>query len=262
MGKKIGVTKEEQTLSYFKFYERDLAPIPEKKIAIRDGQPARQSVSFDDKNLFLKGEDENFCQLGYGVNPDGTGFVCNETYMPGVTVEMLDWWFPWHSVGSDLRYKIWDPEDHWFAKADKVDYVIDPAVPNREKTWGVTHMIMEDAGNGPDALALQFMRPADFGYDESIIGTDKCASLVCAVGKSEVAAAMTHKWYPYQDGVMFCSRFWIGYGLAEGKPVRTLPEGAAVPHFVPQGLFGHNIKEFTNLAAILPEVYAENKDNF
>ena len=35
--------------------------------------------------------------------------------MPGVTSEMLDWWFPWHSVGSDLRYKIWDPEDHYFA---------------------------------------------------------------------------------------------------------------------------------------------------
>jgi hypothetical protein len=28
------------------------------------------------------------------------------------------------------------------------------------------------------------------------------------------------------------------------------------------GLFAHNLKEFTNLAAILPLVYAEEKDNW
>ena len=56
----------------------------------------------------MKGDDPEYCQVGYGVQDDGTAFVCNTTYMPGVTSEMLDWWFPWHSVGSDLRYKIWD----------------------------------------------------------------------------------------------------------------------------------------------------------
>mgnify|MGYP006964173643 CR=1 FL=1 len=53
--------------------------------------------------------------------------------MPGVTGEMLDWWFPWHSVGSDLRYKIWDPEDHYFARAYPASYVVDPNVPMNQK---------------------------------------------------------------------------------------------------------------------------------
>ena len=60
---------------------------------------------------------------------------------------------------------------------------------------------------------------------------------------------------------MFCSRFWIGYGMDDDKIICTLPEGVRVPVEVSQGLFAHNIKEFSNLAAILPAVYAENKDN-
>ena len=73
---------------------------------------------------------------------------------------------------------------------------------------------------------------------------------------------MTHKWYPYNDGVMLCSRFWVGYGYVDGKVARVLPEGVSVPVEAPRGLFAHNIKEFTNLASILAEVYEENKDNF
>lgn len=258
--KRVGVSQEEKQLSYFKFFERDLAPVPEEKLQILAGGPSgKPGVPFEQKQLFLEGKDTEYCQTGYGVHEDGTGFVCNTTYMPGVTGEMLDWWFPWHSVGSDLRYKIWDPEDHYFARADNAAYVCDPSVPMNEKTWGVNHYIMEDVGPGPEFLKLCFKSPADFGYDPSAVGSETCQSIVCAIGESTCAAAMTHKWYPYKDGVMFCSRFWIGFGVVDGKIVKTLPEGVRIPDIMPKGLFAHNIKEFTNLASILPEVYRENK---
>lgn len=259
--KKVGVSREEKQLPYYKYFEQDLAPVPEEKLAVLEAgsQKEKKAVPFDWKDLFLAGKDDDYCQVGYGIMDDGTGFVCNTTYMPGVTAEMLDWWFPWHSVGSDLRYKIWDPEDHYFARADRVDYVCDPAVPMNQKTWGVNHYIMEDVGPGPEFLKLCFKKPSDFGYDPSIIGSEKCQSMVCAIGESSCAAAMTHKWYPYKDGVMFCSRFWIGFGVVDGKIVKTLPDGVSIPEFVPKGLFAHNIKEFSNLAAILPNVYEENK---
>lgn len=259
---KVGVSQEEKNLSYYKYFEQELAPIPQEKLALLQGKPAEACVPFEERNHFLSGEDAQYCQTGYGVNPNGTGFVCNETYMPGVTCEMLDWWFPWHSVGSDLRYKIWDPEDHYFARADRADYVCDPNVPMNQKTWGVTHYIMEDVGPGPEFLQLKFMSPADFGFDTSLVGTEKCQSLVCAAGLSSFAASMVHKWYPYEDGVMFCSRFWIGYGFIDGELKRGLPEGARVPDMIPKGLFAHNIKEFTNLAAILPTLYEEQKNVF
>lgn len=258
--KKVGVCSEEKELSYYRFFEQDLAKIPQEKLDILKQGPSKiKMVPFEEKNLYLSGKDNDFCQVGYGIMEDGTGFVCNTTYMPGVTSEMLDWWFPWHSVGSDLRYKIWDPEDHYFARADRVDYVCNPEVPMNQKTWGVSHYIMEDVGPGPEFLKLNFKRPKDFGYYESIIGTESCSSMVCAIGESSCAAAMTHKWYPYKEGVMFCSRFWIGMGVVNGKIVKTLPDGVSIPESVPKGLFGHNIKEFSNLASILPEVYKENK---
>lgn len=261
-GHRVGTSKEEKALSYYRFYEQDMAEIPLEKIALLDTPQDIPCIPFEERNLFLLGKDTAYCQIGYGTSSNGTGFVCNETYMPGVTTEMLDWWFPWHSVGSDLRYKIWDPEDHYFARADCTDYVCDPNVPIPEKTWGVNHYILEDTGMGPDFLKLCFKSPQDFGYDPSNIGTELCTSLVCAIGAGNCAAAMTHKWYPYNDGVMFCSRFWIGYGIVDGNITCTLPPGQEVPIIVSRGLFAHNIKEFSNLAAILPAVYAENKDNF
>lgn len=258
MNKAVGVSREEMTLPYYKFFEQSLAEIPAEKLEIlKSGPSALPAVPFEQRNLFLTGEDKDFCQLGYGIMPDGTGFVCNQTYMPGVTGEMLDWWFPWHSVGSDLRYKIWDKEDHYFARADRADYVCDPNVPVNQKTWGVNHYILEDVGPGPEFLKLCFKSPADFGYDPALVGSAQCQSLVCAIGEGNCAAAMTHKWYPYKDGVMFCSRFWIGYTLVDGAYKKILPEGVRLPEIVPQGLFAHNIKEFSNLAAILPRLWAE-----
>ena len=258
LGKKVGVSREEEALPYYKFFEREMARIPAEKIKVLETPSDKEIVPFEEKDLFLRGEDKDYCQIGYGVTAEGTGFACNETYMPGVTSEMLDWWFPWHSVGSDLRYKIWDTEDHYFARADKTDYVCNPDVPVAEKTWGVNHYILEDVGAGPDFVKLCFKNPADYGYDTALVGTTECESLVCAVGEGNCAAAMTHKWYSYQEGVMFVSRFWLGYGLADGKIKSILPEGVKVPVEAPKGLFAHNIKEFSNLAAILPEVYEEN----
>lgn len=56
---------------------------------------------------------------------------------------------------------------------------------------------------------------------------------------------------------MFCSRFLIGYALIDGVYKKILPEGVRLPEIVPQGLFAHNIKDFSNLAAILPRLWAQ-----
>lgn len=44
--------------------------------------------------------------------------------------------------------------------------------------------------------------------------------------------------------------------------VKLLPDGVQVPKEAPMGLFAHNLKEFGHLAAILPSLYAEEKDNW
>lgn len=258
----VEITQEEAKLPYAKYFYRDLAPIPPEKLAVWQGPMADPALAtpLERRNDFLDGNVK--LEVGFTIAPNGTGFVANSTYMPDVTPEMFDWWFGWHSVGSDLRYKIWDKEDHYHARAMDPAYVLDPSVPNNQKTWGVTHDILEDIGMGPDPLQLAFQKPSDIGYDMSKIGTPTCTTMVCAVGKSGCPAVMTHKAVAAEGGIWFKSHFWIGYGLEDGRLVKLLPDGASVPEMMPRALFGHNIKEFANLASILPELYAEEKDNW
>lgn len=259
------IAPEEAALSYAKYFHQPMAPIPQEKLDIWKGPIAdpASALPFEDRALFQRADVPGL-QNGFTVAPNGTGFVANTTFMPGVTAEMFNWWFGWHSVSADLRYQIWDPEDHYHARADKPDYVKDPAVPLSQKTWGVNHDIVEDIGlGGPSQLLLCFRRPADLGYDESLIGTDDCLAMVCAYGVGDTPAVMTHLARKTEGGILFCSRFWMGYGPNDkGEIVKLVPDGVAVPEIAPRALYGHNIKEYSNLASILPSVFAEEKDNW
>lgn len=260
---KVELNEEEKKLPYVKYFYEDLAEIPEEKISIGNGKMAdpKDALNIEDRNKFLKGDDTGI-QAGFTVMEDGTGYVANSTFMKDVTVEMMQWWFAWHCINSDLRYKIWDNEDHYYARADKPEYILDKNVPIAEKTWGVNHHIKEDIGLGPEDLVLAFKCPKDFGYDMNVLGTEKCQGMVCAIGMGNVPAFMTHKFYNVEGGMMFESRFWIGYKFEDGKFIKIVPDGKSVPEIVPRSLFKHNIKEFTNLAKILPRVYEEEKNNW
>lgn len=46
-GKKVGVTNEEKALPYYKFFERDMAKIPENKLALVDSSSTVEGVPFE-----------------------------------------------------------------------------------------------------------------------------------------------------------------------------------------------------------------------
>jgi phloretin hydrolase len=50
--------------------------------------------------------------------------------MPGVTVDMLDWWFAWHSLAG-MHYGIWYPPGHFGISISEKDRkkVLDPNLP-------------------------------------------------------------------------------------------------------------------------------------
>lgn len=259
----VPLTEEEKSLPYVKYFWQGLAPISQEKLDIWRGPMADPALAtpVERRNEFLE-EGKVALEVGFTVAPNGTGFVANRTFFPGVTPEMFYWWFGWHCVGPDLRYKLWDKEDHYQARAVEADYVRDTKVPWSEKTWGVTHDIIEDIGLGAERLLLGFCKPSDLGYDMSKVGTPACAAMVCAVGKSSSPALMTHKVVEAEGGVWLKSHFWMGYGRNDaGELVKLVPDGQAVPEAAPRALFGHCIKEFSNLAAILPSLYAEERDH-
>jgi hypothetical protein len=45
---------------------------------------------------------------------------------------MFEWWMAWHAL-EDLRYRIWDSEDHFYARQQMREKVLDSGVPMREK---------------------------------------------------------------------------------------------------------------------------------
>ena len=68
---------------------------------------------------------------------------------------------------------------------------------------------------------------------------------------------MTHFVRPTAKGSELRSRFWMGWSIVDGQPVKMIPDGVAIPEIAPMSLLQHNLKEFYNLAVLLPLVYAE-----
>ena len=200
-------------------------------------------------------------EVGFCNLPNGCAMLANLTPMPGVTPEMFDFWFAWHGLG-DGRYTIWNREDHYSAVSDSPEKGNDHSLSLKERYWDTTHAVFEDCGLGPERIQIAFRNPADVGFDpEKLKNFD--GTIVCAAQETG-GCIMCHflRRKPDGNGYELRSRFWFGYAVKDGKPYKYLPDGVEFPIFPVIALLGHNIKEFTNLAAILPEVYAEFYDDF
>ena len=272
MALNVPVSNEEKQKSYYKYFLQDMAPgDPEKYARIKEGPwDNRYAHRIEDRNdLFKPGYiNDGKSEFGYWLLENGTAMTANDTQMPGVTGEIFDWWFAWHPI-ERLRYAIWDHDDHYDVYLEDTAKARDLRLSMRERHWGSVHHIWEDIGLGNGPLVISFKRPGELGYDESLIDTEHCNALVCAnvriIGNSEtpdIPVVMTHFLRPVEGGSELRSRFWFGYQIIDGTPVKSIPDGVSIPEIAPVSLLTHNVKEFTNLAAILPSVYAEEKDNW
>ena len=261
---KVPVTSEDRQKSYFKYYERDLVQGDPKlyEKALSGPVDPKNALLFSERNrLFEPGNQEE--EIGYCTMEDGTAYMACRIIMPRVTAEMFDWWFAWHGL-DNLRYKIWDSEDHYIAQCLNPEIAGNTSLSYKERYQDTIHYIEEDLGAGKDSTYLHFMKPEDFGFSQDLIGTPACATLVCARsfmnGKpndSDPSNAMVHFTRETDLGLELRSRFWLGWSIREGKDFKTIPPGVRIPETVPKMMLLHCIKEFSNLAAILPEVFAE-----
>jgi len=266
MGNRVPITEAQRKLSWAKYYDKPLAPVPEENPKYLEAPlPLEQVLQVHDRNRlfepgYLPGE------IGWAVLPDGTGYVANLVPMPGVTVEMFDWWFAWHGL-DDLRYTIWDPEDHYSAVSCNQVQGRHPALSLKEKYWNTTHLIVEDLGGGPAELFANFRHPAEMGFNAQLIGTPACGTIVTANSgmrcmPNASGEMMCHFIREIPSGIELRTRFWMGWNIINGKAVKTLPDGEVTPEFKVRGLLAHNMKEFYNLADLLPRLYPEQKDNW
>ena len=270
MGILKALSPEEEEKSYSKYYYMEpAAPDPGMLEAMNKPIDSSRALPIERLNDLLNPGYLD-AEAGYCCLPNGAAFVANHTPMPGVTVEMIHWWFAWHSL-EDLRYKIWWPEGHFAVSISEEDRkkVLDPERPAALKFQGITHHVVEDVGGGVEDIFINFLTPEDMGFDMSRFKAPNVGTIVAANGVSsprgapsgapKSPAVMCHFIRETPDGIEFRSRFWMGYHIIDRKPKLLLPPGVAIPEEAPRGLANHNVFEYSNLRAMLPQIYKEQK---
>ena len=91
-------------------------------------------------------------ETGWCTLPDGVGYVAVRTPMPGVSGEMVDWWFDWHpatrsATGSGTRRRISTTRSSRRPSA------------GAKAHWGTVHHPVEDVGVGKVRARIEFLPP-------------------------------------------------------------------------------------------------------
>lgn len=194
---------------------------------------------------------------------DGCGYVAVRTAMPGVSPEMVDWWFDWHPR-DPLRYRIWHPEAH-------TGNSVEPApVAGTKAHWGTVHHPVEDVGTGTEHVRIAFVPPTELGFGSDALDDPAVGTVVCGwVGDDRRRirhSVMAHVFLRDGDGLVLRSHFWLGAAIRPYLPDPLAGPAAALlgrsafrrltlPRDLPRALGSHCAEEYANLAALLPELY-------
>ena len=193
---------------------------------------------------------------GYGMMKNGIGYVAVRTDMPDVDMEMIEWWFWWHTL-KNIRYKIWCPGEHYAIGAEDLSRYADPTLSPEEKSLNNSHYPVEDVGLGVLELSIWFVPPEMFGFDTSAFAENGVEGVVCGIvalkifGFTVPHTYMCHLFRKTDTGMELRSRFWLGAKL--DRPLRRIifNEKAAL------GVMEHCSREYNHLASFLPEIYDE-----
>ena len=204
-------------------------------------------------------------ETGYCIMENGAGYLAVNNKFPGVTLDMIKWWFAWHPL-EQARYRIWNPYCHQSVAVSDQDRekILNPDIPVENKIADVVHFVMEDIGGGMEDVVIHFRPTEELGFSKEALAAQH-AYIIGGYGLTEnrarptgkTPAIMMHYYRETEDGIESRTRFWLGYRIIKGQPVCVLPEGAKVPEFVPMGLALHNVEEFSHLASFLPQLYRE-----
>ncbi|MFD8546078.1 DAPG hydrolase family protein [Streptomyces sp. NPDC059649] len=251
---------------YAKYWNPVMAPLPEHiKEAIGLGPQAPPlCLRLDDVGTL---DEAGYQELenGYSLFDDGSMHVATLTYMPGVSPEMVDWWFWWHATETQ-RYKLWYPRAHLYA--ERPGGAGEQSAPYRERYVDGTSFVDEYVGNVPGRLAIRFVRPSRLGFDEDGLDPLKATAVCARVGFSDVPldwGHLVHYVRRVDGGAEMRSRFWMGGGhvaarggasptgelekVAEG--VRNLGDAQA------RAMVVHCAQEMNHLAVFLPDLFDE-----
>lgn len=255
------ITEEEKQVDYSDLFYKPLEPVADELLRIMEKSPVNpaHATSVFDRNDILR-PGYLAVENGYTRMPDGSGCVATKVEMPWVTPEMIEWWFVWHGV-KDLRYKIWCPTEHYgihvHPESTKKRY--DTSLSWKERNWGTTDVVVENVGNGPQTMHLTFLSPMEYGYDPELI---KNVDVLISANVQDPETGrklitFSHCIRKIPGGIEYRSHYWQGYHIIDGKPVAVSIPPGGFPMDVMKGNAYHSLVEYSNLARILPDLYAK-----
>lgn len=202
-------------------------------------------------------------ETGWCFGADRVGHVAVRTEMPGVSPEMVEWWFDWHPHDPD-RYRLWHPLAH------RDNSIEPPAGRGAKPYWGAVHHPVEDVGTGVVRARIAFQPPSAIGFSGDVLDDPEVATIVCGYVGDDTRrlrhSLLAHVFLAGEEGLMLRSHFWLGTAIRPYLPAplagpiaaavnNRLVRRLALPADLPRSLATHCAEEFANLAALLPELH-------
>ena len=240
-------------MKYEKYMEMPHASIPvdiAEKLQMAGGNSI---LEFEDKNKILT-DDILQMEVGYSKMKNGDYVVSMYCPMPGVTAQMVEWFFWWHPQEKE-RYQLWFPGEHMDTgyEKSKEEYFHAKKMPEFQPN---TQYPIERIGKVKMPLSISFVSPEEFGFDRKLMKEANVATVICGhVGAFRGIlqhTEMAHVYLQREDGLLMVSRFWIGKRL-KNQLIRKI----MLTDEIAKGMAEHCCVEYRNLAKKLPMLYAE-----
>lgn len=227
---------------------KPLPKLSEEEISLIRSNAINKISTTDIDELLVNEEWQN--EYGYTELGTGRWLVATNTYMPGVTKEMINWWFWWHAKDSRF-YQVWYPGEH-FATSVKEKASYEGAYPGY-LPLPTTQYPKESIGKLKGKLAINFVEPREFGIDSEVLEKSKIGTLLCAnVGVMKgliYHTKMLHLFREEENGVTIISRFWMGDTLPPFVGKHVVNKSSA------EDMTIHCKIDYTRLGQILPQLY-------
>jgi phloretin hydrolase len=247
------------------YLTREMAPPDPSTLAAIDAGPMdlAGATTLGDLDTLLDPR-ADLTETGWGRLANGVGYIAVRTPMPGVSAEMVDWWFDWHPR-DPLRYRIWCPPAHQSTSFEPA------AEPGAKPFWGTVHYPVEDIGVGMQTIRIAFQSPSRLGFSTDALDDPRVGTVVGGVGgdpeRRMQATLMVHVFLREGDGLVLRSRFWLGALLRPDAPApiaavaakllnRPAVRRRVIPARIPYTLARHCAIEYAHLASLLPELHA------
>jgi hypothetical protein len=204
---------------------------------------------------------------GYCELADGTGYVAGRIPFPGCTGEMLHWWY-WWCAEEPARFTLWYPYNHIAAEPADREVLTRPGLTDEQRHIGTTQYIDQYIGTQRPQVALDYLDPAELGFDTSRFAEAGIVAHSCSRGRLRrppiESVTLVHLARRADDGFELRSRYWIGHDITLRAFGRKVPLGRAAARLVRRRLGGqraayeqlhHHLIEFTHLSTFLADIH-------